>query len=153
MGIVILAQMAQENVTQGRMPETLDCGCALVIAQMSASLHYPHLQFICVSAAHEHVHVIIGFYDYRIRFAGELHGLIRDTSYVSHDKEIVAVYHYRIANCLGGIVRHREIAHLHPGNFIPLPLHKHLPACSDGRCSERMTRKGLVDGFGGIYWL
>jgi hypothetical protein len=59
MGIVVLTQMAQEQVAESRMPETLYGAGTFVIAEVTASLHNPHLEFICIWSAHKHIHIVI----------------------------------------------------------------------------------------------
>ena len=59
MGVVVLAEVAQEDVLQPWMPEPLYGTGALVITEMSAALDDPHLEFVCIWATHKHVHVIV----------------------------------------------------------------------------------------------
>ena len=58
-GIVMLAEMAEEEILQARMPDPSDGIGALVIAQMPVSLANSHFQFVGIGSAHQHIHIII----------------------------------------------------------------------------------------------
>ena len=64
----MLTEMAQEYVLQPGMPETAYGIRTLVIAQMSMSLTYTHLQFMSIGTGDKHIHIIIGLYNYGVSF-------------------------------------------------------------------------------------
>ena len=91
MGIVVLAEMTEEDIAQTRMPETLDGTRALVIRQMTAALDDTHLQFISIWSLHEHVNVIIGLDNYGMRLTGKFHSLIGHASYICHYHKLISI--------------------------------------------------------------
>ena len=118
--------MTQENVAQPGMQETADGIRAFIVAQVAMSLHNPHLQVIGVRPAHEHVHIVVGFYHDRIRLAGERYRLIGHPAYVCHDYEPAVIHADGIADSLGGIMRDFEIPYPDSINVIPSAPPEHL---------------------------
>ena len=59
MSVVVLAQMAKEYVAKPRVPESLYGAGAFIVAEVAAALDNPHLEFVCIWTAEEHIHVII----------------------------------------------------------------------------------------------
>lgn len=115
----MLAQMAEEHVLQAGMVESSDGIGTFIIAEVSVSLAYTHLEFMGIRTGYEHIHIIIRFHHHCISLAGILESLIGHTPQVSHDHELAVAGCYVVADRLGRIVRHHEILYPEPVNVVP----------------------------------
>ena len=107
----MLGQVAQEHIPQARMDEIAQRFGALGIGQMPVSAADAVLQVLGVGAVAQHLQVVIGLDDHRIRLPGESHRLRYHAADIRHDHEPVPIQQQRIAIGKRSIVRHLEILH------------------------------------------
>ena len=107
--VVVAAQVAEEQVLQRRVPEGADGFGAGVVAQVAVSLADPHLEFVGIIPAQEHVHVEIGLHHDRVRRFREGHRLGRDVAEIRHQHEAVPFRPDGIAHRLGRIMGNDKI--------------------------------------------
>ena len=115
----MLAQMAEKDVLQARMIEFADGIGTFVIAEVSVSLAYTHLELMGIRTGYEHIHIIIRFHHHCISLAGILESLIGHTPQVSHNHELAVACSYVVADRLGRIMRHHEILYPEPVDVVP----------------------------------
>ena len=135
------------------MPEPLYGTGALVIAEVTAALDDPHLEFIGIRATHKHIHVIVRLDNHSISLTRILYSLVRHTTYIRHYHKLMLSSINGITNSLGGIVRNYKIAYIHSCNLIPGILLEHTAIAADDGCREGVTRKSIMDCLGCIYRL
>ena len=126
--VVVLAQMAEEDIAQPRMDETADRIGTFVIAQMPVSLDDTHLQVVCIPSAHQHIHIIIGLQDYGISLGCIGYGLIGHPSQICHYHETAVFTGYRIPHSLRSIMRNYEMLYLHPAYCLRTGFREDMPA-------------------------
>ena len=61
-GVVVAAQMTQEEIPQTRVHEAPDGVAAIIVGEVAGALADAHLQIMRIGAAEEHVHVEVGFH-------------------------------------------------------------------------------------------
>src|SRR5574344_748518 len=127
------------------MIETLDSFSTLVVAEMSVSLAYSHLQFMGIWPAHEHIHIIIRFHHYSIGTSGKRDGFIHHFTNVCQNSELVPSSFNRISYGLGGIMRHFEIPHFEIPYFIPFAFLKIFPIATNPCGGKGMNCKCILN--------
>ena len=108
--------MAEEDIAESSMPESLDCRSTLIITQVPTSLYDPHLEFVCIRSLHQHIHIVIGLNHHGLGHLGKAHSFVSHTADVRHDYKQTSVDLDCIANGLSRIVRHNEVSHLAEGH-------------------------------------
>ena len=89
-GIVVLAQMTQEDIPEPWMDETADGIRTFVVAQMTVTLDYPPLKVIGIRTGHQHVHIVIGFDYHVISLSAIFISILGHPAQVGHEHETCA---------------------------------------------------------------
>ena len=146
----MVAQMAEEDVSQPFVPELLNSKCTLIVAEMAVSLAYTHFKFMWIWPGNEHIHVVVRFHDYRGRFRCMFYRFIGHSSQVCHYHELIFTCKNRISYCLGSIMRYHEVFYGETVDVIPLILDQVPSALTQIRGAERMGGEGGMELSGGI---
>jgi len=107
-GVVVVAAVAEEDVLQTIVIESLDGRGALVIGDVAVATVDSLLEVFWIWTRDEHVHIVVGFDDYGCGILCEFHGLVSHSADIGHDEELVAVVIDGIADSLGSVVRNDE---------------------------------------------
>ncbi len=154
-GIVVAAEVAEEEIPQAGVHELADGVAAGVVRQVPGTLADPHLQIMRVGAAQEHVHVVIGFHYHRIGLPGPLEGLVGHVAEVGHQDEQASFAADGVAHRLRGVVRDFEVLDFDSlGDLVPHARQEVAAAAADFQPREGVPGEGVlqdgsrIDGLG-----
>ena len=150
-GIVVAAEVAEEEVPQAGVHELADGVATGIVGEVPRPLADPHFQIMRVGAAQEHVHVEIGFHHHGIGLAGPLQGLFGHMAEIRHQDKQVTFAADGIAHRLRGVVWYFEVLDLDAfGYRVPHAWQEVATAAADFQAREGVPGQGVLQDGGGI---
>ena len=153
-GVVVAAEVTEEEVAEAGMHEAADGIAAGVVREVAGTLADAHLEVMRVGAAEEHVHVEIRLHHHCIGLGGPVHSLVRHVAQVGHQDEQMSFASDGIADGLGGVMRYLKVLDLDtigdrvPGVRLQVP-----PATTDFQMCKRIAGQGVLQDRSGIHRL
>lgn len=106
--VVLLAEMAKPHTAESRRGMFGNKFGAVSIGNVSAPTAYAALQVCRIGSHHEHVHIVVGFYDYEIGLCHLLLYNFRGTSDIGDEEEYLLVRLYPVPYTITAVVRYAE---------------------------------------------
>ena len=150
-GVVVAAEVAEEEVPQAGVHELADGVAAGVVRQVAGALADAHFQVMRVGTAEEHVHVEVGFHHHGVGLTGPLQGLVGHVPEVCHQDEQAPFAADGVADRLRGVVRDFEVLDLDAlGHGVPYARQEVAAAAADFQPREGMPGQGVLQDGGRI---
>ena len=148
-GVVVLAEVAEEDVAEAFVAELPYRVCAFRIGQVSVAAAYAGLQLQGIGTVTQHLGVVVALDDHRIRLLRPIESLCRHATYIGHYNELEVIQQNGVTNGLGGIVRHHEMPDLNTSRhyLVPCPVSQYHPVVSSLAACQKMPRKRTVQAF------
>ena len=109
-GVVVLAQVTEEDVSELLMPELLDGFGTLVVGEVTMTFADAVLELFWIWAIAKHLKVVVGLDDHCVCPRGKAKSLTCHAADVGHYHKLIVVKHDSITHSLGSIVRDNEIS-------------------------------------------